>query len=79
MTHKLKTWPEYYQAVESQEKTFEVRKDDRNFQVGDKLHLLEYDPKYDKLTGRFLFKKISYKLTGGSFGIQEGFCVLGLK
>lgn len=79
MIHHLKTWPEYYEAVLDGTKSFEVRKDDRDFQVGDLLVLLEYDPDEGEFTGRKLHKKISYKLGGGSFGINEDFCVLGIK
>ena len=43
MTHALKTWPVYFKAVKEGSKTFEVRKDDRKFHVGDKVLLQEYD------------------------------------
>lgn len=39
MEHKLKILPEYFEAVKSGSKTFEVRKDDRGFQAGDTLFL----------------------------------------
>lgn len=48
MIHQLKIWPCYYQAVESGDKTFEVRNNDRAFQKGDTVELLEFDP--DKTT-----------------------------
>ena len=44
MEHELKIWPQYYQAVASGKKTFEVRENDRGFQAGDTVTLLEYDP-----------------------------------
>lgn len=89
--HLLKTWPEYFKEVVAGKKTFEVRKDDRNFQVGDTLELLEFDP--DKalkategldpqctgFTGKSITKEITYKLQGGYFGVEKGFCVLGLR
>lgn len=43
-THDLKCWPEFFDAIARGEKTFEVRKNDRGFQKGDRLRLLKYDP-----------------------------------
>lgn len=44
MTHRLKTWPEYFQAILEGKKTFEVRVNDRDFKVGDELVLEEWEP-----------------------------------
>lgn len=78
MVHELKTWPVYFQAVKSGEKPFEVRKDDRYYTVGDILHLREFEPSDRCYTGDELKRRITYKLSGPGFGIEEGFCVLGL-
>lgn len=77
--HELKTWPEYFAEVWSDAKTFEVRKADRNFAVGDCLALCEWDPKTQAYTERIAFRTVTYRLDGGQFGIESGFCVLGLK
>ncbi|MCX7610250.1 MAG: DUF3850 domain-containing protein [Ignavibacterium sp.] len=37
--HKLKIYPEFFKEVCSGKKTFEIRKNDRGFQVGDILLL----------------------------------------
>ncbi len=86
-THQLKTWPEYFAAVYAGDKTFEVRKDDRSFAVGDCLQLIEWDPTVrDRLTGmpsgetgRVLRAVITYKMPGGRFGLRRDMCVLGFK
>ncbi len=44
-THYLKTWPQFFEAVARGEKTFEIRRNDRNFLVGDDLILRKWDPK----------------------------------
>lgn len=44
MIHELKTWPEFFDAIDRGEKTFEVRRDDRGFQVGDTLALQRWRP-----------------------------------
>lgn len=86
MIHELKTWPLYFREVKAGNKTFEVRKNDRGFKVGDQVLLKEYSPENyfehgDKAeyTGQILHREISYILPGGDFGIEKGFVVLGLK
>jgi len=78
-THELKTWPSYFNAVRNGTKTFEVRKADRPFKIGDTLLLKEYEPKSERYTGACVTKKISYILNGGQFGIESGFVILGLQ
>ena len=41
MVHELKTDPAVFKAVSEGRKNFEIRKNDRNFQVGDELWLKE--------------------------------------
>lgn len=78
--HKLKTLPSFYQDVERGLKNFEVRKDDRNYNVGDCLHLYYgTDEIDDEIVGRkYLTKYIRYILSGGQFGIKKGYCVMAL-
>ena len=56
-THDLKILPEYFTAVSSKKKTFEIRKNDRDFKVGDHVILSEWDGQY---TGRRVLKEIKY-------------------
>lgn len=81
--HELKVWPEYYQAVEDERKPFEVRRADRNFKVDDVCLMREYAPATHGFpghyTGRSVYRKITYVLTGGEFGMLPGFVILGIK
>lgn len=43
-THELKILPQYFKAVQNGSKTFELRKNDRRFKVGDTLILREWHP-----------------------------------
>lgn len=76
--HDLKTWPEYFDAIISGAKLFEVRKDDRGFTVGDTLLLREWDPKHSWYTGRTVSRRVTYVLTGPAFGIEAGFVCMGI-
>ncbi|MCA8832038.1 ASCH/PUA domain-containing protein [Hymenobacter pini] len=75
--HTLNIWPACFAAVEAGTKPFDVRLNDRNFQVGDAVLLCEVDPESEHFTGRTLERWISHLLPGGSFGIEAGWCVLG--
>lgn len=78
-THELKTWPEFFRAMGNGSKTFELRRDDRSFAVGDKLVLFEFDPRVNLYTDRKLYARISYVLRDApSFGLAPGFAILGL-
>ncbi len=80
ITYKpLKVWSEYFDAILSEEKTFEVRKNDRDFKVGDILQLREWDKDKSEYTGRYTSKVVKFILPGGMFGVEEGYCVMGLK
>jgi hypothetical protein len=77
-THRLKTWPPYFIKVESGEKTFEVRLNDRGYKVGDTLILEEWDRIQEHYTGRTLTRTVTYVMEGPGFGLAEGYVVLAL-
>ncbi|EGO5858416.1 DUF3850 domain-containing protein [Enterococcus faecalis] len=72
--HELKILPEYFEAVVSGNKRFEIRKNDRNYKKGDILRLNEYqDGQY---TGDVHVAEITY-IT--DYAQQDGYVVLGIK
>lgn len=77
--HELKIWPEYFSAVASGKKRFELRKNDRDFKVGDTLILSEFDPNKNAFTGNAKRVRVTYLLAGPSFGLAEGFCILSFR
>lgn len=87
MVHELKTDPEPFMAVWTGKKRFELRRNDRNFQVGDTLILRQttYSAKEMhaqglplEYTGRRFLCTISYVLQGGNYGLESGYVVLGI-
>ncbi|MBD9774248.1 DUF3850 domain-containing protein [Enterococcus faecalis] len=72
--HELKILPEYFEAVVSGDKCFEIRRNDRGYKVGDILRLNEYED--GKYTGNFHVAEITY-IT--DYAQQDGYVVLGIK
>ncbi|WP_445506719.1 ASCH/PUA domain-containing protein [Niallia sp. 03190] len=58
--HKLKIQPEFFEEVCTGIKSFEIRRNDRDFRVGDILLLQEYIPETEKYTGRVIDRKVTY-------------------
>ncbi len=76
-THVLKTINPYFQDTWDQKKLFEVRKNDRNFKVGDKIILREYDPKL-KTYSRSIITTIIYILNDPDY-CKKGYVIIQLK
>ena len=57
-THELKILPEYFEAVTSGRKKFEIRKNDRDYKVGDRLYLREWNG--ENFTGDSYKAEITY-------------------
>jgi len=78
--HALKTWPEYFEAVYEGGKTFEIRRNDRNYKVGDTLVLREWEPKTEKYTGRRLELIVTYVTDAADLGaLTEGHICMGFR
>ena len=75
-THKLKTLTHHFIDVVAGEKRAEVRKNDRNFKNGDFIILQEFDG--ECLTGNEHQVMITNIITGGQYGIINGFAVLSI-
>lgn len=74
--HTLKITPEYYRAIERGDKTFEVRKNDRDFQVYDILELKEFFG--GEYSGRYIRAEVTYILDNPEY-CKEGYVIMGIK
>lgn len=74
MNHFLKIQPEFFEAVINRTKPFEIRYNDRNFQVNDVLVLQEYQ--HNDYTGRSISVNVSY-IT--NYGQKPDYVVMGLR
>ncbi len=76
--HELKIDPKYFDEIVDGIKTFEVRKNDRNFKVGDHLLLKVFDKERGFYSGNNVTVKITYILDDQEF-LRENYVILGIK
>lgn len=88
MTHELKTNDEFMVDLASGIKSFEIRKNDRTFQVGDTLilrggNLGGYGMTDHDLTfvysGKEVTASVKYIIGGGQFGVYPDYCIMAIK
>lgn len=87
MIHELKILPEYFEAIISGRKQFEIRKNDRDYKVGDYIILREWGEHYNftkwpdfiawrEYTGNSYKAEITY-IT--DYAQQDGYVVLRIR
>jgi len=91
--HTLKTPEPYFSAVQSGQKTFDVRINDRGYQKGDTVHLVRTEPNDISQPGSYfmthcdqhecLRRRVGFVFSGDATlrddgGIKPGYVVLGL-
>jgi len=78
MQHRLKTWRAIFDAMWVGLKTFEFRRNDRDFSTGDTLLLQEWNEVEEIYTCRTIRAVVTYTLSGPAFGIPEGYCIMAI-
>lgn len=82
-THELKTEKMFFEEVFKGTKKFELRKNVRNFKVGDELWLKEIinweNEVEPKETGRVIAVNVIGILHGPIFGLREGWCIMSIE
>jgi hypothetical protein len=76
MIHKLKTLPVYFCDIAIGVKTFEVRRNDRDYAVDDVLLLQEWED--GQYTGREHCMRVTY-IIQGVCGLPPDICVMGIE
>lgn len=84
-THELKSWPEYFRAIVTGDRRHELRKNDRDYKVGDIILLREYDPKNRWFTGSKLQVEVT-SITSTDVpcavseqGLHPDYCILSIR
>lgn len=87
MVHELKTDPEVFKAVFDGLKTYEIRKDDCGYQVGDELWLQETAHSGQEMaagaplfyTGKIMAVEVTHILRGPIYGLMDGWAIMSIK
>ena len=72
--HTMKTVNPYFTLARDEIKGFELRKNDRDYKVGDWIISREYSPELDKYSDRVLIGKIIYTLQD-FVGLGSIYCI----
>jgi hypothetical protein len=75
--HELKILHKFCKEIVVGAKSFEIRKNDRNFQVGDILHLKEIGDNTGKYTGFEMFLRVLN--IHQELGLEDGYVCMSIK
>ena len=84
-THVLKSWPRFFQQLLEGNRTHELRRNDRDYRIGDRMELREFDPKADAYTGRICCIEITSITSSqepcavSDEALHRDFCILSVK
>ena len=82
--HNVKSWSHFFDAIESGHKKHDLRKNDRNYKVGDILKLQRYDNINGEYTGREISRRVTYITSNvtpcaySSAVLPNDYCILSL-
>lgn len=83
-THELKTWPNAFAGLKTGQKTHEVRKWDRDYDVGDRLRLQEWRPDPNdntvgEYTGEELWFVVTWISDPSTYGMTSDLVVMSVR
>ena len=85
VVHRLKCWTNFYDEIVAGRKRHDLRRaHDRNFRVGDRILLCEFDPNLGIYTGREQLVEISYITSAeqpcalSDLALHRDFCILSI-
>ena len=83
--HALKSWPKFFDAICQGERVHELRRNDRDFEIGDLCELREYDPALEEYSGRVLSVVITSITSAAKpcavseVALHSDFCILSIR
>lgn len=83
--HHLKCWPQFFQLIKAGKKTHDLRRaDDRDFRVGDRLLLEEFDPATKSYSGNSIMVRVTYVTSAeapcalSDDALNPSYCILSI-
>lgn len=78
--HIKKIQPEYFYDILLHNKRFELRKNDCNYQVGDRVKLVLFCGNTPAICNNYITVKITYILKDvPQYGLDKDYCIFGFK
>lgn len=77
--HHLKCHPEPFDAIRAGLKTYELRRDDRGYAVGDTLHLRRWCPVDLDYTGESIRVRVTHLTRGPEWGLSDGWVCMAVR
>jgi hypothetical protein len=84
-THELKSWSRFFHPIRTGQRTHELRRNDRDFRIGDRLLLREFDPEGESYTGS-VCEVVITSITSreapcavSDEGLHPDFCILSIR
>jgi hypothetical protein len=82
--HHVKSWSHFFDAINTGHKKHDLRKNDRDYRVGDTLLLRRYDNINGRFTGESIYRSVTY-ITSNEFPcayssavLPNDYCILSL-
>lgn len=80
MTHIKKIQAEYFYDILVGNKRFEIRKNDCNYQIGDRVKLVLYKGNKQVGQNNYIIVKITYILKDiPQYGLDQDYCIFGFR
>lgn len=76
--HELKTISPFFEDVANGTKTFEIRRNDRDFQAGDVLILRQWNERDQMFGQRLVVRRVTCVLQDERF-LPPGYCCMGIE
>jgi hypothetical protein len=83
--HTVKSWPQFFKPILEGSRTHELRKNDRGYEIGDRLELREFMPETQTYSGRRCIVEVT-SITSiqepcavSENALHRDFCILSVK